>query len=207
MLWENVGSHNASQFRNDPRAPGGVRVKARAHDSTTAAASVLKNIPTITTRCTDGSYELPVATAAAAITPVITTTICIMLLLPAAVITAPSLLCSATRSRKGAFAPRSACETTAPAGYEVYFGTLRRGLGLQRSCPALPAATAVKIFLWNLWTTLETGQRTLKTDPGPKVIVSRMSHPFFSPQPQLFHTGSLTTGRRGTWMLRRSGHR
>lgn len=88
-------------------------------------------------------------------------------------------LAGLTRSRKRAFAPRSACETTAPAGYKVYFGTLRRGLGLRRSCPALPAATAVKIFLWNLWTTLETGQRTLKTDPGPKVIVSRMSHPFF----------------------------
>lgn len=88
-------------------------------------------------------------------------------------------LAGLTRSRKRAFAPRSACETTAPAGYKVYFGTPRRGLGLQRSCPALPAATAVKIFLWNLWTTLETGQRTLKTDPGPKVIVSRMSHPFF----------------------------
>lgn len=88
-------------------------------------------------------------------------------------------LAGQTRSRKGACALRPACETTAPAGYKVYFRTLRRGLGLQRSCPALPAATAVKIFLWNLWTTLETGQRTLKTDPGPKVIVSRMSHPFF----------------------------
>lgn len=54
--------------------PGGVHVKPRAHDSTTAAASVLKNVPTITARCTDGSYELPVATTAAAITPVITTT-------------------------------------------------------------------------------------------------------------------------------------
>lgn len=61
----------------------------------------------------------------------------------------------------------------------MYFGTLRQGLELRRSCSALPAATAVKIFLWNLWTTLETGQRTLKTDPGPKVIVYRMSHPFF----------------------------
>lgn len=132
------------------------------------------------------SYELPVVNTAAAITPVINTA-----KLSASCYYSPRdpescgdcsatpALAGLTRSRKRAFARRSACETTAPAGYKVYFGTLRRGLGLQRSCPALPAATAVKIFLWNLWTTLETGQRTLKTDPGPKVIVSRMSHPFF----------------------------
>lgn len=82
------------------------------------------------------------------------------------------------------------------AGCPVYFGRLRSGLRLQRSCPALPAATVAKIFLWNLWTTLETGQRTLKTDAGPKVIVSRMSHPFFLSATAVSH------GQPDNWLQR-----
>lgn len=64
---------------------------------------------------------------------------------------------------------------------------------MQRSCPALPVATAVKILLWNLWMTLETGQWNLKTDFGPKVIVSCPSHPFSPTRTQLFHTRHMTT--------------
>lgn len=47
---------------------------------------------------------------------------------------------------------------------------------------------------WNLWMTLETGQRNLKTDDGPPtVIVSRQSHPSCS------HT-AVSHGPHDSWL-------
>lgn len=93
----------------------------------------------------------------------------------------------------------------------LFWKALWRSFRLQSSCPALPGATAVKILLWNLWMTLETGQRTLKTDLGPKVIVSHLSHPFFPLTHSCFTwaTRQLVCGERAyiRAILQRSGQR
>lgn len=77
----------------------------------------------------------------------------------------------------------------------------------QLSCPSC-SNSGQNTLLWNLWTTLETGQWSLKTDSGPKVIVSHPPRPLHPPSPshtQLFHMRNMTTGCRKRARLPRSG--
>lgn len=68
--------------------------------------------------------------------------------------------------------------------------------GFQVSGKSSCLSCSSKSHLWNRGTTLETGQTSLKTDKGFRVIVWRLSHPSAPRRAPVLHTCCFTRGAR-----------